>query len=96
MEKIKTDKKFKLPAYEEFMEMSRKKFPAKSKQEIIAMLEKNIVQFEEKYKMRSEEFVKRFDNGEFEERDDFPGHELFRWRSDYRSLLSLKSQKKKQ
>ncbi|MFQ5864297.1 MAG: hypothetical protein ACE5IW_03615 [bacterium] len=96
MEETKTVRKFNTPTFEEFIDMSRNKFPAKSKDEIIEVLEKNILKYEKRYNMSSMEFIKRFDSGEVEERDDFPGHELFRWRSDYRSLLRLKNKDAKQ
>ena len=78
-----------MPTYEEFLENARKNFKPKSIDDLIKSLEKKISNYEQKYQMKSKNFANRFENGEFENVDKFPDHELFSWWSDYKSFQKL-------
>jgi len=94
MENTLTKTGIEIPSFEEFLNISRKRYPRKSKQEIIKILKKSISDCEQKYQMNTKNFVARFEKGEFENSDEYPGHELFRWWSDYHSYLKLTSKRK--
>lgn len=78
-----------IPSYETFLESARKNFKSKSIDNLISSLKENISNYELKYQMKSDIFANRFENGEFENLDDYPDHVLFRWWSDYKSFQKL-------
>lgn len=90
---MKTSTKPRILAFEEFLETSRKKHPPKSKEEIIQELKETIAHYEQKYQMSTEEFLPRYEKGEFEMNDHYDDGDLFEWRACYRSLQRLNSRK---
>ena len=88
MENTLTKTRVEIPSFEEFLE-NVKKHPPKSRDEIIMELRQTITQYEQKYQMSTEEFIPRFEKGEFENDDNYVDHELFRWWSDYHSYIKL-------
>lgn len=89
MENTLTKPSIKIPSFEEFSNIARKRYPHKSKHDVIKILKRHISDYERKHRMNTEEFIIRFENGEFENSDEYTEHELFRWRSDYQSYLKL-------
>jgi len=83
-----------MPTYEEFLENARKNFRSKSIDDLINSLKKQLSHYEQKYQMESKTFVIRFENGEFENLDNFPDHDLFRWWSHYKSYQKLSRKRK--
>ena len=75
--------------YKEFCIQSRKS--STTPKQLLEKLEANLRQYEQTYQMTSEEFIARYESGEFEMDDAFPGHELFSWWSDYQSCCRLRN-----
>jgi len=81
--------KIKPLSFEDFIESSRKKFPKKPKQEIFTKLKESISQYEKKYKMKTSDFIARYEQGEFEMNDDFDDSELFLLNANANALKRL-------
>ena len=78
-----------LENYEAFFAQSHQS--PTSLNQILERLEANLRQYEKTYQMTTEAFISRYESGEFEMDDTFPGHELFGWWSDYQSYCRLRN-----
>jgi hypothetical protein len=95
--KVKDKKKeaarSRIPSFEEFLAILEKNRSHSTKEDVIKSLKEEIEGYEKKYKMKTSEFIKRYDGGEFEMDDSYPDHELFIWRNSYRSYQELMGEK---
>ncbi|MBI5214139.1 MAG: hypothetical protein HY960_00130 [Ignavibacteriae bacterium] len=81
-----TSKKF---TYEEFIARAEAQKGTHTKEQLVQELRENIARYEAKYKMTSEEFIPRYERGEFEMDDNFDDGELFSWSGDVCALNKL-------
>ena len=66
------------PAFDEFLKKINNHSP-KRRDKIIFALKKTIIGYEKKYHMTTEEFLPRFNSGEFEMDDNYLDYELLDW-----------------
>ena len=92
-EKKEKAEKDRIPSFQEFLAMVEKNRSHCTKDDVIKSLREEIESYEKKYKMKTSEFIKRYDSGEFEMDDNFPDYELFIWRNSYRSYQELTDEK---
>lgn len=84
------------PEFEAFVEQAQRTHPSKSKTEILRILQDRIRSYEKKYGMSSEEFIRRYEEGDFEMDDHYPDQDLFRWWSycrGYRKHIESESER---
>ena len=92
-EKKKETARNRIPSFEEFLAILEKSRSYSTKEDVVKSLKEEIKNYEKKYKMKTSEFIKRYDSGEFEMDDSYPDHELFIWRNSYRSYQELTAKK---
>jgi hypothetical protein len=94
--KVKDKKKeaarSRIPSFEEFLAILEKNRSHSTKEDVIKSLKEEIEGYEKKYRMKTPEFIKRYDAGQFEMDDAYPDYELFRWRGAYHSYQRLKKE----
>ncbi|MBI3194745.1 MAG: hypothetical protein HYZ34_09825 [Ignavibacteriae bacterium] len=75
--------------YEEFLARAEAQKGTHTKEQIVQSLRENIARYEAKYKMTSEEFIPRYEGGEFEMDDKYNDGELFLWDSALETIHRL-------
>ena len=65
--------------YEEFLQVAGSRNSNRTEEGTILRLKENIKRYEAKYKMTSEEFVSRYEQGDFEMDDTYLDYELLDW-----------------
>ncbi len=75
--------------YEEFLARAEAQKGTHTKEQIVQELHENITRYEAKYKMTSEEFIPRYERGEFEMDDNYNEGELFLWDSALETIHRL-------
>ena len=88
METILKKEKTSSPSFDEFLKKINNHSP-KNRNEIIFDLKKIITRYEKKYHMSTEEFLTRFNNGEFEMDDNYLDYELAHWQGSYEAYQRL-------
>ena len=92
MGKLKNEK---IPSFQELVDDWNKNHSKYSEDDILSLLKERVAAFEAKYQIPTSEFVERYDKGDFEADDTYPGHDLFVWRSSYRKYIELSTKLKK-
>ena len=90
MQTVKT--RFPKLTFEEFIELSHKLHPPKSKKEIVRELKQQIREYEQKYNMKTRHFIVRYDKGDFEMDDNYNNGDLFEWKASYEALQRMLKQ----
>jgi hypothetical protein len=88
-EKKKEAARSHIPSFEEFLAILEKNRSHYTKKDVVKSLKEEIEGYEKKYKMKTSEFIKRYDGGEFETDESYPDNELFDWYSAYLSHQEL-------
>lgn len=73
------------PTFEAFLKRAKRR-RTKSTAEIIRDLEARIACYEQQYEMSTEEFLPRYERGEFEMDDRYLDYELLDWWGNYQTL----------
>jgi len=74
----------KIPTYEEFLSYVNSTKGSKSKEHILAEIRKRINNYEMKYKMTSDDFIVKYERGDFEMDDNYLDYELLDWSGSYK------------
>lgn len=94
MNVLETEKTKSIPTFEEYSNVWRKKHTRKNIKDIIKQLEKLITQYEQKYKMKTVDFLARYRKGEFEMDDNYIDYEFAHWQGSYEAYQRLSEIKK--
>ena len=82
------------PTLDENWDNWRKKHPQRSIKDILQELRGVISEYEQKYKMKTEEFLPRYASGEFEMNDSYADYELAHWQGSYAAYQRLSQTEK--
>ena len=93
MEAILKEEKTTFPTFDEFLKKVNNHSP-KSRENIILDLLKTMKHYEKKYQMTTEEFLPRFNKGEFEMDDNYLDYELAHWQGSYEAYQRLSEAEK--
>jgi len=93
--KMRKSKIEKTLSFQELVAHWNKNHQEYSDDKILSLLKERIASFEAKYHIPTSEFAQRYDRGEFETDDAYPGYDLFVWRSSFRKYLELSAKMKR-
>ena len=88
-EKKKETTKRRIPSFEEFLAILEKNRSHSTKEDVVRSLKKEIKAYEKKYQMPTQDFVERYDRGEFETDSIHDDFELDCWHGAYHSYQEL-------
>jgi hypothetical protein len=88
-DKKKETTRSRIPSFEEFLAILEKNRSHCTREDAVKSLKEEIESYEKKYKMPTQEFVERYDSGEFETDSTHDDFELDCWYGAYHSYQEL-------